>query len=230
MKKTLTVIGLLLLIATVFMIITNQRQSVRLRRQEQEIEALTIYVQSLQEKIKAYEQEEIRGVEIPKTQQIRELLDSYLRERNQFDSVIDPRITTEELRNDLEDFRMEQRFVPNRFPILDEYVISQRYTDTHKGIDLAAPLGTEVVSAAAGVIKSVYEDKYFGNVIVIDHLNHYLTFYAHLARVFHQHGFFVEKGQTIGLVGSTGFSKHPHLHFEVFYRGKNINPEEMRSR
>jgi murein DD-endopeptidase MepM/ murein hydrolase activator NlpD len=224
MFKTILIVTILLLILSVYLLVVNQGQSARLMKQKNEIEALTNYVQNLQDKLNTCEQERQEGVEIPKSLQIRELLDSYLRERETQRPDSEPVITTEELRQDLEEFRMKQRFIPNSSPILDDYVISQGFTPTHKGVDLAAPLGTEIVAAGSGVIKSVYEDKYFGNVMVIDHLNHYLTFYAHLARIFHLQNFFVEKGQTIGLVGNTGLSTNPHLHFEVIYRGKNIDP------
>jgi murein DD-endopeptidase MepM/ murein hydrolase activator NlpD len=95
---------------------------------------------------------------------------------------------------------------------------------------MAASLGAEIVAAGSGVVNSVYEDRYFGNVVVIDHLNSYLTFYGHMARVFHEPGYFVQKGEAIGLVGNTGFSTHPHLHFEVIFQGDNINPAELINR
>jgi len=196
-------------------------------KKNQEIEALSNYLENMQEKILQYETERQEGTEIPKTLKIRELLDSYLKERNQQTETFDETISTEELRKDLEDFQLKSRFVPNITPLSDEFTLSQRFTAQHKALDLAAPLGSEIVATAAGVVKSVYEDKYFGHVVVIDHLNHYLTFYAHLAKIFHQQGFFVEKGQTIGLVGSSGFSTHSHLHYEIIYRGENIDPETM---
>ncbi len=223
-KKILIILGIIFFLTTLYLLIVNQRQTRRLVRQEDEIEALTNYVQTLQDKTRSYEQERQEGIEIPKSLQIRELLDSYMRERETRNNDPDPDISTEELRQDLQDYRLSQKFIPNLKPLSGEYVISQKFTEDHKGIDIAAPLGAEVVAAGSGVIKSVYEDKYFGNVVVIDHLNHYLTFYAHLARTFHEQGYFVDKGQTIGLVGSTGFSTHPHLHFEIIHRAENIDP------
>ncbi|MBW6516655.1 MAG: M23 family metallopeptidase [Candidatus Cloacimonetes bacterium] len=226
-KTVLIILVILLLILSVYLLVVNNKQSIKITQQESDIEALNVYVQSLNDKLKNYEQDSEIGVAIPKTQQIRDLLDNYLRDRNKRDSGIDISISTEELREDLEEFQLRQRFIPNQIPIKKDFVVSQSFSENHKGIDYAAQLGAEVVAAASGVIKSNYEDKYFGNVIIIDHLNHYITFYAHLARTFHQEGFFVEKGQVIGLVGSTGFSKYPHLHYEVIYRGENFNPEDL---
>ena len=226
-RYILIVLVILLLLVSTYLLIHNLRQSYRLQKQESELEALNIYVQTLNEKLKSYELGTEQGVTIPKTLQIRELLDSYLKHRDTQHPGLDSNINTEELREDLENFQLRHRFIPNLIPVKDKYIISKSFTENHQGIDFAAQMGAEVVAAASGVIKSVYEDKYFGNVIVIDHLNHHLTFYAHLARTFYQEGYFVEKGQTIGLVGSSGFSKYPHLHFEIFYRGENINPEEI---
>ena len=199
----------------------------QLLKKNQEIEALSNYLSNVQEKIREYEEERVEEAEIPKTIKIRELLDSYLRDRDQKADLFDTSISTEELRRDLEDYQMKNRFIPNIIPLRGEYTISQGYSQRHKALDLASPLGTEVTAAAAGVVKSVYEDRYFGHVVVIDHLNHYLTFYAHLAKVFPQQGLFVEKGQAIGLVGSSGFSTHSHLHYEIIYRGDNIDPKSV---
>ncbi len=227
LKSILGIIIILLLVSVIYLLIVNHQQSVNLDKQAAEIEALNRYSQMLNDKVRNMELEGSIGIEHPRSQQINELLRNFLRERDNQTIGVESGISTEELRKDLEEFQLKQRFIPNLNPIHDQYVISQSFKEEHPALDYAAPLGTEVVAAASGVIKSSYEDKYFGNVIIIDHLNHYMTLYAHLARTFHQEGFFVEKGQAIGLVGSTGFSKYPHLHYEIIYRGENINPEEI---
>ena len=86
--------------------------------------------------------------------------------------------------------------------------------------------GTEVVAVAAGEVLSVYYDENYGNVIMIDHLNEYATLYAHLATTFFESNSTVEKGETIALVGNTGNSSAPHLHYEIMFEGKNVDPEE----
>ncbi len=227
MKKLLLIFLLLILFTAIFFISENRKLRVELSNQKGENEALNNYIKALQDKIAFYEEGEREAVEIPKSQTIRELLDSYLKEQGSKEKQFEPTISMEELRSDLQDYQLQQRFIPNLIPVAGEYVISQYFSEKHKAVDLAAASGTEVVATAAGVIKSVYEDKYFGNVIVIDHLNHHLTFYAHLAKIFYQQGYFVEKGQVIALVGSSGFSRNPHLHYEVIYRGENQNPLDI---
>jgi murein DD-endopeptidase MepM/ murein hydrolase activator NlpD len=61
---------------------------------------------------------------------------------------------------------------------------------------------------------------------MIDHLNEYATLYAHLATTFFEGKSTVEKGETIALVGNTGNSSAPHLHYEIMLEGNNVNPEE----
>ncbi len=225
--KILIFICIILLFANMYLIYENISLNSRLESNKEENEALMVYLNNLQDKIKQFESNSNQRFDIPKTIKIRELLENYLRDYNNQQYHPDLSVSTEELRNDLHDYQLKQRFIPNVIPIVDRFEISQYFSDNHKGIDLAAPLGTEVVATAAGVIKSVYEDKYFGNVVIIDHLNHYISFYAHLAKTFFEPGIFVEKRQTIGLVGSSGFSPAPHLHFEIIYRGDNTDPMNL---
>lgn len=98
----------------------------------------------------------------------------------------------------------------------------------HKGVDIAAPRGTAVFSAAEGrVVRTGYEAGGYGHFIEVRHPNGMSTLYAHLSRVDVTSGIEVAHGQRIGLVGSTGFSTGPHLHFEVRRGGAQINPERV---
>lgn len=94
----------------------------------------------------------------------------------------------------------------------------------HEGVDLAAPYGEPVHAAAAGTITSAGWDGGYGIRIVIDHGNGYQTWYAHLSRVAVDPGTYVHKGETIGYVGSTGFSTGPHVHYQVMLDGTPVNP------
>lgn len=94
----------------------------------------------------------------------------------------------------------------------------------HNGIDLAADFGTPVRTAAEGRVSSITRDPWLGLSITIDHADEYQTRYAHLQESFVAVGTIVERGATIGTVGSTGLSTGPHLHFEILYRGENRDP------
>jgi len=97
----------------------------------------------------------------------------------------------------------------------------------HTGLDIAAPHGTSIVAADTGeIIFSGWWDGY-GKAIVIDHGKMTTTVYGHMSRIYKQVGDTVVKGQIIGLVGSTGYSTGPHLHFEVRKNGKPVNPEKF---
>jgi len=94
----------------------------------------------------------------------------------------------------------------------------------HNGVDWSAPHGTRVSAADSGtVIISSYNSSY-GNYVVVDHANGMTTLYAHLSSRSVSVGTTVSRGQQVGLVGSTGVSTGPHLHFEVSINGVRINP------
>ncbi len=98
----------------------------------------------------------------------------------------------------------------------------------HTGIDIAAPMGTPIKASNAG--KVIYSGWYggYGRVVILDHglMNGVptTTLYAHMSRQKVSVGQVVTRGQIIGLVGSTGYSTGPHLHFEVRINGKPQNP------
>ncbi|MGK7389766.1 MAG: peptidoglycan DD-metalloendopeptidase family protein [Candidatus Cyclobacteriaceae bacterium M2_1C_046] len=97
----------------------------------------------------------------------------------------------------------------------------------HDGIDFASPRNTPVYATANGIIKLVKNSKDqtgYGNQIEIDHNNGYVTKYAHLESMNVKQGEEVKRGQIIGLVGNSGGSVAPHLHYEVIKEGKKVNP------
>jgi murein DD-endopeptidase MepM/ murein hydrolase activator NlpD len=97
----------------------------------------------------------------------------------------------------------------------------------HKGLDIAAPLGSPIKAAAAGkVVFSGWADGY-GNLVTVDHGDGISTRYAHSAANLVNAGADVAAGQEIALVGSTGRSTAPHLHFEVHKNGQPIDPREV---
>jgi len=95
----------------------------------------------------------------------------------------------------------------------------------HAGIDFTAPRGTPIQSTGNGKIVRVENRKSgYGKNVIIDHGYGYKTLYAHMKRIDVKVGQKVTKGQEIGTVGSTGTSTAPHLHYEVIYKGKKVNP------
>jgi len=97
----------------------------------------------------------------------------------------------------------------------------------HDGHDFSASIGTNVFSTANGRIKKSRYWGSFGNYIEIDHGNGYVTVYGHLSSRDVKMGDKVYRGQKIGEVGNTGRSTAPHLHYEVKYKGKVIDPSEF---
>jgi murein DD-endopeptidase MepM/ murein hydrolase activator NlpD len=101
----------------------------------------------------------------------------------------------------------------------------QRWGRLHAGVDLAAPDGTPIVAAGAGVVVRAGIAEGYGNAVLIDHGNGYLTHYGHLSKITVSVGQHVAAGEQIGNEGSTGHSTGPHLHFEV-HQGFYQNPIE----
>lgn len=96
----------------------------------------------------------------------------------------------------------------------------------HKGLDIAAPGGTDIYAAADGIVISAgWNPGGYGYFVQIDHLNGYQTVYGHMSAVFAAEGQTVTRGQLIGAVGSTGNSSGDHCHFEVRYMGICYDPE-----
>ncbi|NOY10090.1 MAG: M23 family metallopeptidase [Spirochaetes bacterium] len=97
----------------------------------------------------------------------------------------------------------------------------------HRGIDIAAPIGTYVHAAMDGRIIAVGHDSILGNYILIKHPAGFSTLYGHLSRILAVRGKTVRKGEIIGRVGQTGRATGPHLHFEIRRLGRTTNPEGM---
>jgi len=95
----------------------------------------------------------------------------------------------------------------------------------HNGIDFSAPEGTKIQATGDGIVKKVEKKSTgYGLNIKIDHGYGYETLYAHLNEILVKEGQKVKKGEVIGLIGDTGSSTAPHLHYEVHYQNKAVNP------
>lgn len=105
---------------------------------------------------------------------------------------------------------------------LDPFTKERKF---HKGMDFTAPQTTPVFATGNGVVQRADNlASGFGNHVRIDHGFEYMTIYAHLSKITARVGQRVKRGDIIGLVGSTGRSQAPHLHYEVWYKDEAINP------
>ena len=118
-------------------------------------------------------------------------------------------------------------------PIASGYTITSRFgwrsRDNHPGLDVAAPKGTAIKAAAGGtVIFAGSGSPYggYGNIVVIQSNSSTAIRYAHCSKIYVRKGEVVEQGQVIAAVGSTGISTGNHLHFEIRYNGKKIDPQK----
>ncbi|RLD71246.1 MAG: M23 family peptidase, partial [Bacteroidetes bacterium] len=102
-----------------------------------------------------------------------------------------------------------------------------RRVKMHKGIDLVAKRGAKIMSSGKGVVKSARYNMGYGKCVKIDHGYGYVSVYAHMSKIKVKKGQTVSHGDLIGLVGNTGRSTGPHLHYEVWINGKAVNPESF---
>jgi len=94
----------------------------------------------------------------------------------------------------------------------------------HRGVDLAVPTGTPVHAMAPGRVRFAGVQRGFGNVVWVDHGGRVLTVYAHLSEIRVTAGEAVTGGQVLGLSGSSGDATAPHLHFEIWRWGREVDP------
>ncbi len=151
-------------------------------------------------------------------------LSHQIKDRERQLSVLESLISTRNL---------NRQIVPGGRPVLQGWISSyfgQRadpfngHQAIHRGIDFAAPAGSQVVAVAAGVVTYSKERFGYGRTVEINHGNGYVTRYGHNQRVLVSVGDTIQKGQPIALIGSTGRSTGPHLHFEVLKEGRAVDP------
>ncbi len=104
------------------------------------------------------------------------------------------------------------------------YVNNASTSTRHSGLDIAAPTGTPVSAVNRGRVSLAMELTLTGNTLVIDHGQGLFSVYYHLNELFVEKGRLVDRGSTVGTVGSTGFSTGPHLHFTMSYYKHNLEP------
>ena len=115
------------------------------------------------------------------------------------------------------------QFGPQRHPFRGVFYI-------HRGIDIAMHRGAEVVATANGTIRRVAYERYnLGHVVEIEHKYGFATLYGHLQRTLVEAGQKVQRGEPIGLMGASGLSTGPHVHYEINLGGQLRNPAEFLS-
>ncbi|MGV3770483.1 MAG: M23 family metallopeptidase, partial [Sphingobium phenoxybenzoativorans] len=102
------------------------------------------------------------------------------------------------------------------------------YTRMHAGIDFAASYGSPIYAATDGIVEYAGRHGGHGNYVKLRHGGGIATGYAHMSRIAASVGQRVRRGQVIGYVGSTGLSTGPHLHYELYRNGVNINPNSVK--
>ncbi|MGA7143907.1 MAG: M23 family metallopeptidase [Desulfobacterales bacterium] len=96
----------------------------------------------------------------------------------------------------------------------------------HKGLDISSRKGSKVIATADGVVTFAGKNGLYGNMIKIDHGHGMMTRYGHLEKMLKKRGDAVKRGDVIGLMGNTGRSTGPHVHYEVFLNGLPVNPKK----
>ncbi len=126
-------------------------------------------------------------------------------------------------------------FIPNGFPLEFKGVTGKfgnrihpitHKKEYHPGIDLRAKMNTPIYATADGIVEwaSMHKKSGYGKLIIINHNYGFKTYFGHLNRIVVRSGTFISKGTLIGYSGNTGLSSGPHLHYEVRFMGRVVNP------
>jgi murein DD-endopeptidase MepM/ murein hydrolase activator NlpD len=160
----------------------------------------------------------------------------FLQSLDSLSSEVDQRITEIEMLETLMmDRQLQAAMKPVGWPVEGGYVSSNfgyrqdPFTGRkayHEGVDIANRSGAAVKAIASGVVTYAGTKSGYGRLVEINHGSGYVTRYAHTRKILVAVGEKVEKGQEIALVGSSGRSTGPHLHFEILRNGKAINPKK----
>lgn len=162
--------------------------------------------------------------QIPSLTEMVDDLQNQLSTREQQLGVLENLILTREL---------NKQVYPEGRPVQEGYISSYfgprsdpftGYSAVHKGVDFAGAPGTTVTSVAAGLVTFAGERAGYGQMVEINHGNGLATRYGHNEKLLVKQGDMVRKGQEVALMGSTGHSTGPHLHFEVLKNGAQVDP------
>jgi murein DD-endopeptidase MepM/ murein hydrolase activator NlpD len=172
------------------------------------------------------ESEAVQSVPLADFLSMLDALGSEMQDREQKLSVLESLLMSRSL---------HERVMPSGKPVADGW-LSSKYgkrndpftgkQDFHKGLDFAGKKGSEVITVGDGVVSWAGKRSGYGNLIEVNHGNGYSTRYGHNQKHLVKIGDKVTKGQQIALMGSTGRSTGPHVHFELLRNGKTVNPSK----
>ncbi len=149
------------------------------------------------------------------------------------DQIGAQRLALRSLNRRVAETRLRRQIVPEGHPVRSFWVSSPfgwridpitGRLEFHEGIDLAAPQGEPIHAVAAGVVTWAGPRYGFGNIVIVNDGQGYTTYYAHCEKVFVKVGQVIRRGSVIALVGDTGMSTGPHVHFEVLRNDRPLNP------
>ena len=134
-----------------------------------------------------------------------------------------------------EDMMVLLKFIPNGSPIIYKGITSKfgyrthpllHKREFHRGVDMRANMKTPIYATADGIVEwsGFHKSSGYGNLIIIQHNYGFKTYFGHLKKVVVKSGTFVKKGELIGYTGNSGMSNGPHLHYEVRFNERAINP------
>jgi murein DD-endopeptidase MepM/ murein hydrolase activator NlpD len=168
----------------------------------------------------------LQSIELPDFLSMLDELSVEMEDRGQKLSVLDTLLM---------DRSLHDRVMPSGSPVKNGWVSSGygKRTDPftgkkefHKGVDLAGKEGSRVLSVGDGIVTWVGKRTGYGNLVEITHGNGYVTRYGHNEKLLVAVGDIVKKGQQIAVLGSTGRSTGPHVHYEVVHNGQQVNPSK----
>ena len=215
----------------------KEEKVVKKKEMEIKYQAYTEEVEKNKQRIAQLEQSiEFTKEEVDKLQSKVKNLDANISFEEKVKADILRGMNERRIQRDLEDGKIDAR--PSNgemmWPLKDHYDISSPFGwrnapigsggERHRGIDIPAPTGTPVYSATDGVVISSGWNGSYGNAVMIKYTDNIVIVYGHNSSLVVSAGQRVSKGQVISLVGSTGNSTGPHLHFEVRYNGYPVDP------
>ena len=168
----------------------------------------------------------LQSIELPDFLSMLDELSVEMEDRGQKLSVLDTLLM---------DRSLHDRVMPSGSPVKNGWVSSgygkraDPFTgkkEFHKGVDLAGKEGSPVLSVGDGIVTWVGKRTGYGNLVEITHGNGYVTRYGHNKKLLVAVGDTVKKGQQIAVLGSTGRSTGPHVHYEVVHNGQQVNPSK----